>query len=66
MNAAAGDLSSLAAGNDNTQGAALSKAMQSNGHANRFIFNPDGEHMVPYEDWIKYSTEFLRESSSKR
>jgi dipeptidyl aminopeptidase/acylaminoacyl peptidase len=51
---------------DNTQGAALSKAMQSNGHANRFILNPEGEHMVPYEDWIKYSTEFLRESSSKR
>ena len=44
---------------DSTQSAALYKAVQSNGHANRFIFNPEGAHMVSYADWVKYSTEFL-------
>ena len=38
----------------------LAKAIESNGYANRFVFNPEGGQTVDYGDWIKYSTEFLQ------
>ena len=50
---------------DSAQSAALAKAIQDNGRANRFIFNPDGGHTIPYGEWVKYSTDFLRASSSQ-
>ena len=51
---------------DSEQSRALAKAMQSNGHANRFIFNPEGGHTVPYEDWVKHSTEFLQKNLNRK
>jgi dipeptidyl aminopeptidase/acylaminoacyl peptidase len=50
---------------DSAQSAALAKAIQDNGRANRFIFNPEGGHTIPYEKWVKYSTDFLRASSNQ-
>ena len=60
----------IAGGKDRTvdsgQSMVLAKAIQSNGHANRLIFNPEGGHTVPYEDWVKYSTEFLQKSLNRK
>jgi hypothetical protein len=36
------------------------KAIESNGYANCFVFNPEGDQTVDYGDWIQYSTEFLQ------
>ena len=46
---------------DSEQSAALAKAIQANGHANRLILNPEGGHMLSYGEWVKYSTEFLQQ-----
>jgi dipeptidyl aminopeptidase/acylaminoacyl peptidase len=51
---------------DPAQAATLAKAIQSNGHANRFILNPDGAHGVPAPEWVKYSTDFLQSVSDKK
>ena len=51
---------------DPAQAATLAKALESNGHANRFILNPDGEHGVPPPEWVKYSTDFLRDILDKK
>jgi len=51
---------------DSAQSSALAKAIQSNGHPNRLILNPEGGHMIPYEEWVKYSTEFLQKSLNKK
>jgi dipeptidyl aminopeptidase/acylaminoacyl peptidase len=50
---------------DSKQSSRLEQAMRSNGHRNELILNPDGEHMISYESWTKYSTDFLRKSSRR-
>jgi dipeptidyl aminopeptidase/acylaminoacyl peptidase len=45
---------------DSAQAKALFKEIESNGNANRLIVIPDGGHGLPYEEWAKHSTEFLR------
>jgi dipeptidyl aminopeptidase/acylaminoacyl peptidase len=50
---------------DPKQSSQLADAMLSCDHPHDFVFNPDGEHMISYESWAKYATDFLTKHSKK-
>jgi len=45
---------------DHNQSATFAKAIEKDGYSNQFVLNADGGHMISYEDWSKYATDFLK------
>ena len=50
---------------DTKQSQALADALEESGRTHTYIFNPDGEHMIPAAEWVKYSTSFLHDTMGK-
>lgn len=46
---------------DHNQSATFAKALEKDGCSNKFVLNAGGGHMISYEDWSKYATEFLKQ-----
>ncbi len=45
---------------DHNQSATFARAIERDGYANEFVLNAAGGHMISYEDWSKYATDFLK------
>jgi len=45
---------------DHSQSATFAKAIENDGYSNEFVLNAAGGHMISYEDWSKYATDFLK------
>jgi len=45
---------------DHNQSAIFAKAIENDGYANQCVLNAAGGHMISYEDWSKYATDFLK------
>jgi len=45
---------------DHHQSVAFAKAIEKDGYSNEFVLNASGGHMISYEDWSKYATDFLK------
>ena len=45
---------------DHNQSAIFAKAIDNDGYANQYVLNAAGGHMISYEDWSKYATDFLK------
>jgi len=45
---------------DHNQSATFAKAIEGDGYSNEFVLNAGGGHMISYEDWSKYATDFLK------
>lgn len=45
---------------DHRQSTTFAKAIEKDGYSNQCVLNAGGGHMISYEDWSNYETEFLK------